>query len=261
VKENDVLCGRGGLSNQHPGNRMFRRVANENKELYQKCDNSSHKHLLVVSIIRAIHHHGGRFVKKHEDSWVEIAHKEACVKTSQALRESSEPSDTSSTTPSSKSKTVIRQKWTSKSEQPRKTRETTPRKVSDGFFQASTTDIVKSSDVEAFSNQKPQAPAVVEYSLADFGGGLLSEDYSAFESLAEFLGGMLSEDDSAFEKENYTEQSSNTFSLIPDEEDHPLPRKQSDYYDLSPLGPNEFLFQSRSEYEDLCRGLADSLCG
>ena len=72
---------------------------------------------------------------------------------------------------------------------------------------------------------------------------------------------MLSEDDSAFEKENDTEQFPNTFSLIPDEEDHPLPREQSGFHDFSPLGPNEFLFQSRSEYEDLCRGLADSLCG
>jgi hypothetical protein len=244
LKENDVLCGRGGLSNQHPGNRMFRRVANENKELYLKIDSSSRKNLLVVSIIKAIHHHGGRFVRKLGDSWVEITHIDACAKTSQALRDSSEPSDTSSTStiPSSKSKAVIRQrqKRTSKSEQPQKTTETTPRNVSPVSFQASTV-LVESLDDEAFPNQEPQVPTVVEYGLADFLGGLLSEVDPDFKS--------------------DTEQSSNTVELIPDyEEDHPLPREQSDCDDLSPLGLDEFLFQSRSEYEDLCRGLADSLC-
>jgi hypothetical protein len=223
LKENYVLCGRGGLSNQHPGNRIFRRVANENKELYLKCDSSSRKNLLVVSIIKAIHHHGGRFVRKQGDSWVEISHKDACVKTSQALRDASEPSDTGWRTSSSKSKTVIRQKLTSKSEQPQNTTETTSRKVSDVSFQASPV-LVESSDGEVFPDQEPQVPAVVEYSLADFLGVLLVSE---------------------------VEDPSNTFVLIP---------SSSDCDDLSPLGLNEFLFQSRSEYEDLCRGLADSLC-
>jgi hypothetical protein len=274
VKETDVLCGRGGRSNQHPGNRMFRRVANENRELYQKCEGSSRrKHLLVVSIVNAIHHHGGRFVKKQKDSWVEIAHKEACGKTSQALRDSSEPSDdwtssTTTTTSSSKSKSAMRQKRTSKSEPPQQTtRERTPRTVRDVCFQASSTVRVKSSDGDACSNQQAEQPqqappSVVEYSLADFGEGLLSE----VESLADFLGDLLSEDDAAFEIEKDVEQScsnkNTSCSLIPDEEEDrpPLPTREQSDDDLSPLvWPNEFLFQSESEYEDLCRGLGLSV--
>lgn len=43
--------------------------------------------MLVSSIIKAIQHHGGRFLRKSEGKWVEISHKAACSKTSQALRE------------------------------------------------------------------------------------------------------------------------------------------------------------------------------
>jgi hypothetical protein len=85
--KNDVLCGRGGLSNKNPGNRVFRRLVNFNKQSYQMCHNPSHKQLIVASLIVATQRRGGRFLRKQGQVWVEISHKDACVKTAQALRE------------------------------------------------------------------------------------------------------------------------------------------------------------------------------
>jgi len=88
VKDNDILSGRGGLANKHPGNQMFRRIVNENKVLYQNCQKKTHKHFLAVSIIAAMERQGGRFLKRHgNDGWVRATRKEAFQKTSQALRE------------------------------------------------------------------------------------------------------------------------------------------------------------------------------
>ena len=86
---NIVLGGRGGLSNNHPGNHMFRRVVNENKELYHKCEKKSHRFFLAVSIIAAVERNGGRFLKRDEKAgkWVKIPRKDAIAKTNQALRE------------------------------------------------------------------------------------------------------------------------------------------------------------------------------
>ena len=109
IKPQDVLCGRGGHSNNHPGNKLFRRIIQENKEIYQElCDQSAKKQMLVSSIVQAIQHFGGRFVRKQPTSqkreggdtfvWVEISEKEARTKTTQALREQTSPSPTSTTT-------------------------------------------------------------------------------------------------------------------------------------------------------------------
>ena len=84
----DVLCGRGGLSNNHLGNHVFRRIVNANKGLYQTCNNPVHKHCIVVSIIVSIQRKGGRFIEKRRGGgWQEIAYRKAMMKTSQALRE------------------------------------------------------------------------------------------------------------------------------------------------------------------------------
>lgn len=98
--KNDVLCGRGGLSNNHPGNRLFRRLVNVNKVLYQQSLSQTHKHMVALSIVEAIRNHGGRFVRKQNGEWVEISTKDAAVKTSQALRETIDNSDSSSSSSS-----------------------------------------------------------------------------------------------------------------------------------------------------------------
>ncbi len=96
--KNDVICGRGGHSNKHPGNRLFRRLVNVNKALYQQTlsEKSSHKKLLSLSIIHAIRNQGGRFLRKQLGEWVVISSRQAYIKTSQALRETNDYSDSSS---------------------------------------------------------------------------------------------------------------------------------------------------------------------
>ena len=92
-QDNDVLCGRGGLSNNHPGNHVYRRIVNANREFYQTCQKPSYKHCVVVSIIIAIKRNGGRFIEqKKGGGWQEISSKKAVLKTSQALRESQQDS-------------------------------------------------------------------------------------------------------------------------------------------------------------------------
>ena len=60
LRDEDVLSGRGGLSNKHPGNHLFRRIVSQNKEAYQKCEKKLHKFFLAISIIAAVERVGGR---------------------------------------------------------------------------------------------------------------------------------------------------------------------------------------------------------
>ena len=70
---------------------MFRRIVNENKDIYHKCEKKSHRFFLAVSIIAAVERKGGRFLKKHDEkgdgNWIKISRKDAIAKTNQALRE------------------------------------------------------------------------------------------------------------------------------------------------------------------------------
>ncbi|CAJ1943267.1 unnamed protein product [Cylindrotheca closterium] len=92
LKDADVVCGRGGLANKHPGNRILRRICSENKSLYQSTMNPAHKQCLIASILMAIQQHGGRFVSRTKSGlWEEISDKKAKEKTAQLLRESDAP--------------------------------------------------------------------------------------------------------------------------------------------------------------------------
>jgi hypothetical protein len=99
LKDCDVVCGRGGLANKHPGNRMLRRICNENKSLYQSSMNPTHKQCLILSILMAIQQHGGRFVAKGKEGWEEISDKRAKEKVAQLLRESTDAPSTVTTKP------------------------------------------------------------------------------------------------------------------------------------------------------------------
>ena len=95
-RNTDVLCGRGGGSNNHLGNHIYRRIVNENKETYQTCKTPSMKQCIVLSIIVAIQRNGGRFIEQGKDGiWQEISSKKAIIKTSQALREQKDHRDKS----------------------------------------------------------------------------------------------------------------------------------------------------------------------
>lgn len=85
---NDVLCGRGGGTNVHPGNRRFRVLIDANRRTYLKARKND-KPAISRSIVRTIREMNGRFLKKDEklDLWFEIGDDAAREKTSQALRQ------------------------------------------------------------------------------------------------------------------------------------------------------------------------------
>ena len=85
---NDVLCGRGGGTNVHPGNRRFRDLINGNRRAYLKARKND-KPAISRSIVHTIREMNGRFLKKDDkrDVWVEIGDDNAREKTSQALRQ------------------------------------------------------------------------------------------------------------------------------------------------------------------------------
>ena len=78
--------------NRHPGNIIFRRVVEANKERYRTCQ-ADHKALLSKSIVLVIRSQSppGRFLTRSRDGneWVEVGDAKALQKTSQALREGS----------------------------------------------------------------------------------------------------------------------------------------------------------------------------
>lgn len=92
IQEGDVLCGRGGRSNHHPGNKRYRLVVSEMKAMYRTTDAKNLKTDLSRAIVEHVCNYGGRFVKKDEKQgkYYLLTKAEARRKTSQALRETKE---------------------------------------------------------------------------------------------------------------------------------------------------------------------------
>ena len=88
ISEHDVLCGRGGLTNSHIGNKHYRQIVADHQEEYLKARKRD-KIIIAQRIVSIVKDNGGRFLKKSSDgeSWVPITDKKAQEKTSQALRE------------------------------------------------------------------------------------------------------------------------------------------------------------------------------
>lgn len=84
----DVLSGRGGGTNVHPGNRNFRDLINLHRRAYLKARKND-KPAISRSIVRTIRQSRGKFLKKDEKTglWYEIGDDAAREKTSQALRQ------------------------------------------------------------------------------------------------------------------------------------------------------------------------------
>lgn len=87
-EESDVLCGRGGGTNVHPGNKLFRDLINSHRREYLRAKKND-KPDISRSIVRTIRETGGRFLKRDEKAglWFEIGDDGAREKTSQALRQ------------------------------------------------------------------------------------------------------------------------------------------------------------------------------
>jgi hypothetical protein len=85
----DVLCGRGGRSNHHPGNKRYRQVVSEMKASYRSIGSKSAKTDLSRAIVDHVYKYGGRFLKTElgTGKYYILTPAEARKKTSQALRE------------------------------------------------------------------------------------------------------------------------------------------------------------------------------
>lgn len=93
TKSTDVLCGRGGATNSHSGNRSFRSMVKRHQDRYLKAKKRD-KPSVASSIVELIRERGGRFLRRSDGStlsgevlWVDIGDERAKEKTCQALRE------------------------------------------------------------------------------------------------------------------------------------------------------------------------------
>ena len=90
INRNDVLCGRGGLSNHHSGNVYFRDLVKDRQEAYLKASKRD-KAAVAREIVDRIKSQipPGRFLKRDHtlNGWIEVPDRKAREKTSQALRE------------------------------------------------------------------------------------------------------------------------------------------------------------------------------
>ena len=90
INPNDVLCGRGGLTNSHVGNQSFRCVVAEYQLEYLTARKSEKKGI-AQKIVARIKENGGQFLQRssanNSDAWSISSDKRAVEKTSQALRE------------------------------------------------------------------------------------------------------------------------------------------------------------------------------
>lgn len=84
----DVLLGRGGWINSHPGNVFFRALVDEYRMEYATAGRGR-KTSVAKKVVHLIRNNHGRFLKKDEDDdlWFEVGDQKAIEKTGQTLRE------------------------------------------------------------------------------------------------------------------------------------------------------------------------------
>ncbi len=93
LNDNDVLSGRGGRINSHPGNIQFRNLVNQHKMTYlSKQTKKLDKVKIANEIVQTIRNMDppGRFLKQEKgnaDEWIEIGDDRARKKAGQAMRE------------------------------------------------------------------------------------------------------------------------------------------------------------------------------
>lgn len=86
--DNDVLFGRGGRINEHPGNKKFRAIVNTYKNHYNNQRSKREKRKIINEVIDRIKSMGGNFLEKGPSgNYIEQKREKAFKKTSQALRE------------------------------------------------------------------------------------------------------------------------------------------------------------------------------
>eukprot|EP00571_Detonula_confervacea_P014706 CAMPEP_0172297620 /NCGR_PEP_ID=MMETSP1058-20130122/571_1 /TAXON_ID=83371 /ORGANISM="Detonula confervacea, Strain CCMP 353" /LENGTH=513 /DNA_ID=CAMNT_0013006789 /DNA_START=391 /DNA_END=1932 /DNA_ORIENTATION=- len=88
VTNNDVICGRGGAVNKHPGNRRFRQFIEDFEHQYLN-EKKERKPFVAMHVLEAVKNSNppGRFLVKYPGGYLECNDDRAREKASQALRE------------------------------------------------------------------------------------------------------------------------------------------------------------------------------
>lgn len=91
--QTDILMGRGGKSNHHPGNKRYREEILNFKKTYSQLTSKEDKTELSRHVVDFVHKYKGRFLAldKTVNRWYEITDAVARRKVSQALREDVDP--------------------------------------------------------------------------------------------------------------------------------------------------------------------------
>jgi hypothetical protein len=87
LHDQDVCCGRGKGSANHPGNMLYQRLIQENAPKYANSSSKNEKSLIVSYIVGEIYASGGRFVKIQEGAYVDIGKVKAHEKTGHSVRD------------------------------------------------------------------------------------------------------------------------------------------------------------------------------
>ena len=82
----DVLCQRGGLGNQHVGNKRYLAAKEAMQVLYQATPKAG-RTAVAQQLVDQVRSWGGRFLTRDAHGWYEIHNHKARTKASQALRE------------------------------------------------------------------------------------------------------------------------------------------------------------------------------
>ena len=90
-KDADILCGRGGRTNHHPGNQVYLKLVEENKPTYRGTDGAG-KRKVVLGMLETIREQGGRFLELDRETgrWYIVHEKTAYNKCGQALRDNND---------------------------------------------------------------------------------------------------------------------------------------------------------------------------
>jgi len=107
--DDDVLFGRGGHTNKHPGNITFRKKAHELRREYERSSKDEKYHI-SQKLVKSVIDERGRFLEKGKDEkWHPVKGDGMRIKASQALREKLASPKTSRVT-NGKSAQILRQK-------------------------------------------------------------------------------------------------------------------------------------------------------
>ena len=127
--DDDVLFGRGGYTNSHPGNIRFRAKALEFRPMYEQSTKEE-KYQISQLLLESVMNEGARFLEKgKDDQWHQVIGNGARKKASQALRERIKGTPRRSTKLSSSLKSSIRSRSPKFEAPPEMTEDISPAEV------------------------------------------------------------------------------------------------------------------------------------